>query len=805
MSSCLKSHLLASYPIFLHHIPSSCLKSHLLASNPIFLHHILYSSLFWERLDKLTSSASSRDSSADGAAQQAAADKPRQQRKNANEVELLESGRPVAAPSPIPSTSAAGATVAGATVARATTASAAVASTSLASTTAATTTTASTTAANTTATSSTTAKTTAASTTAASTTAASTTAASTTAASSTAASSPAASTPAASTPAASTTAVSTTAVSTTAPSTTAVSTTAAGTTAVSATAVSATAASTTAVSTTATGATAAGASTAEVPVSKRPCRTGASSRRNRMDRRKSSASPADHPSSNDATDVPVDPTEPAVSLPDPKSAPVEGKTEESDASDSVPSSRSTGRGRGRGTGRRAASASKRSGVGSMQKRIDSFFTKASNSGTDNEANPSFCPESTSSPPHASGSTEAEGCDSNVSEISKLGPSENLEKTSDNVEANAPKDSTTEPASDVTSSAPIRGSGRRRGRPGKRRGLLARLTGTKAVEKITTIDETDAPADTAQQPPTDDSNDSGGTAAAATPLGDVGHGSTADGSTAPGNSDPCDTVPAISLVTEDSGSNEGMVLMLAATAAAGGEAPATLGGLQTSVVGGLLEFRETIPSTHRDAFKVYRTGGEKAPETDEDTHSESTSSLDDSDDSCSESESDAGGGAGAESESGQGDGGTEGRPSGQEIQLEPLDLVWAKCRGYPWYPALIINPKMPRTGYFHNHVPIPVPPQEVLDLAQTCPLTHQYLVLFFDSKRTWQWLPRGKLEPLGERPDLDKAKLVESRKPADRKAVKRAYEQAILHRCRVTGDQDTLTGESEEEGAPPAHA
>jgi bromodomain and PHD finger-containing protein 1 len=46
--------------------------------------------------------------------------------------------------------------------------------------------------------------------------------------------------------------------------------------------------------------------------------------------------------------------------------------------------------------------------------------------------------------------------------------------------------------------------------------------------------------------------------------------------------------------------------------------------------------------------------------------------------------------------------------------------------------------------------------------------------------------------------LDKAKLVESRKPTDRKAVKRAYEQAILHRCRVTGDQDTLTGESEEE-------
>jgi len=182
-----------------------------------------------------------------------------------------------------------------------------------------------------------------------------------------------------------------------------------------------------------------------------------------------------------------------------------------------------------------------------------------------------------------------------------------------------------------------------------------------------------------------------------------------------------------------------------------------------------------PRNSDDAsFRTYRQHGELDTDGDTDAgaHSDLLGTTDDSESSSED----------------------EGRHhSADTIQLEPLDLVWAKCRGYPWYPALIINPKMPRTGYFHNGVPIPVPPMEVLQLAESHTKPH-YLILFFDSKRTWQWLPRDKLEPLGVDTELDKVKLIQSKKPGERKAVKKAYEDAIVHRCKVTGQLSILTGE-----------
>lgn len=120
---------------------------------------------------------------------------------------------------------------------------------------------------------------------------------------------------------------------------------------------------------------------------------------------------------------------------------------------------------------------------------------------------------------------------------------------------------------------------------------------------------------------------------------------------------------------------------------------------------------------------------------------------------------------------------------EEPELEPLKLVWAKCRGYPWYPALIIDPTVTK-DFLHNGVPLPAPPTDVLALRRNYQ-EPVFLVLFFDVKRTWQWLPPTKLELLGIEKELDQAKLMESRKPTERKAVKKAYQEALHYQSQVS--------------------
>lgn len=89
---------------------------------------------------------------------------------------------------------------------------------------------------------------------------------------------------------------------------------------------------------------------------------------------------------------------------------------------------------------------------------------------------------------------------------------------------------------------------------------------------------------------------------------------------------------------------------------------------------------------------------------------------------------------------------------QKIPLQPNDLVWAKCSGYPWYPALVciqVSIDFPNDCYVFNRQivnpdtdfstdskGIPVPPEDVLSLRKKEEKHNPYLVSFFDTKRTW---------------------------------------------------------------------
>ncbi|RXM29961.1 Bromodomain and PHD finger-containing protein 3 [Acipenser ruthenus] len=114
-------------------------------------------------------------------------------------------------------------------------------------------------------------------------------------------------------------------------------------------------------------------------------------------------------------------------------------------------------------------------------------------------------------------------------------------------------------------------------------------------------------------------------------------------------------------------------------------------------------------------------------------------------------------------------------------------------GSPW--ANIIDPEMPREGLLHNGVPIPVPPLDVLKLGkqmQSEAADRLFLVLFFDNKRTWQWLPRDKVMPLGVEDTMDKLRMMEGRKTSIRKSVQVAYDRAMMHLSRVRGDHAFIT-------------
>lgn len=94
------------------------------------------------------------------------------------------------------------------------------------------------------------------------------------------------------------------------------------------------------------------------------------------------------------------------------------------------------------------------------------------------------------------------------------------------------------------------------------------------------------------------------------------------------------------------------------------------------------------------------------------------------------------------------------------------------------------------GFRHKELDLPKPPRDVLRLGERMQFKSEeklFLVHFFDSRRSWQWLPRSKMAPFGIQPSLDRLKLLESCSPFHRKAVRLAFDRAMDHLSRVCGN------------------
>ena len=70
----------------------------------------------------------------------------------------------------------------------------------------------------------------------------------------------------------------------------------------------------------------------------------------------------------------------------------------------------------------------------------------------------------------------------------------------------------------------------------------------------------------------------------------------------------------------------------------------------------------------------------------------------------------------------------------------------------------------------------------------------FLVLFFDAKRTWQWLPGNKLEELGGDDGRDDVIINSIRKAGARKNIREAYARAM----QKVKEEAVTSSDSEEE-------
>jgi hypothetical protein len=97
--------------------------------------------------------------------------------------------------------------------------------------------------------------------------------------------------------------------------------------------------------------------------------------------------------------------------------------------------------------------------------------------------------------------------------------------------------------------------------------------------------------------------------------------------------------------------------------------------------------------------------------------------------------------------------------------------------------LIFNPELGADEpLLHGDEELPQPTPDIINIGENLNQSQPRafnLVLFFDARRTWQWLPRDKIALLGKDNDFDSRKKMEGRTAALRRSVQKAYDRATL--------------------------
>eukprot|EP00051_Salpingoeca_urceolata_P018466 m.259238 g.259238 ORF g.259238 m.259238 type:complete len:1155 (-) comp19203_c0_seq3:429-3893(-) len=95
----------------------------------------------------------------------------------------------------------------------------------------------------------------------------------------------------------------------------------------------------------------------------------------------------------------------------------------------------------------------------------------------------------------------------------------------------------------------------------------------------------------------------------------------------------------------------------------------------------------------------------------------------------------------------------------------LAFVWAKCSGFAWFPALVVDPD--------EEGPLTL----TEGVLTSRPDGQAHLCMFFEKKHRWAWLPGNKLRSMLDNPEEDRAMINRSKKGTQRAQVLDAYERA----------------------------